>query len=149
MILRVTFMDDTWNKGVKRVWCGRESIFTYELVCLSLLGSNATWASDAREHLELLWYEMFLLFQQTSLFKFCQTTDRHSGQFSVPFCRDICPQSMYGRKQNEIAKHYKCGMIEKSLGKSIPSEKVRTKEKKNQTLITRIRLLFAKLADLT
>lgn len=42
---------------------------------------------------------------------------------SFLFCRDICPLSIYGRKQNEITKHHKCGMIEKGLGKSIPSEK--------------------------
>lgn len=40
-------------------------------------------------------------------------------------------------------------MTEKGLGKSIPSEKVQTKEQKNWTLITGIRLLFAKLVDLT
>jgi len=40
-------------------------------------------------------------------------------------------------------------MIEKGLGKSIPSEKVQTKEQKNQTLSTGIMLLFAKLVDLT
>lgn len=39
-------------------------------------------------------------------------------------------------------------MIEKILGKSITSEKVQ-KEQKNQTLITGIRLLFAKLVDWT
>ena len=39
-------------------------------------------------------------------------------------------------------------MIEKGLGKSIPSEKVKTKEQKNQILITGVRLLFAKLVDL-
>lgn len=40
------------------------------------------------------------------------------------FCRDICLQSICGRKQNEITKHHKCGMIGKGLGKSIPSEEV-------------------------
>lgn len=65
MILRVIFMDHTWSKGVESevVW----SIFTYELVCLSLLGSNTSWAGHAREHLQLLWYKMFSLFQQMSL----------------------------------------------------------------------------------
>lgn len=40
-------------------------------------------------------------------------------------------------------------MIEKGLGKYIPSEKVQTKEQKNQTSVTGIKLLFAELVDLT